>query len=104
MTKSGKLLFAIVFASVTAWSQQITANMRGTITDPSGAVVQNATVTARQLETGLTRTSTSDGAGNFLILELPLGHYRLAVTEQGIHNYQQRRIPRQVNVAAGVPF
>src|SRR6478736_5556058 len=104
MTKCGKLLFVIVFASVSAWSQQITANIRGTISDPSGAVVQNATVTARQVETGLTRTSTSDSAGSFLILELPVGHYQLEVTAKGFRKYLQEGISLNVNETASVPI
>ncbi len=103
MTKAGKLFVVIVFASVSMWSQQITANIRGTISDPSGAVVQNATITARQIETGLTRTSTSDSAGSFLILELPVGHYQLEVTAKGFRKYFQEGISLNVNETASVP-
>ena len=73
MTKVGKLLLAVMVASACAFSQQITGSIRGVISDPTGAVVQSANITARQLETGLVRTTTSDNSGNFLLLELPVG-------------------------------
>ena len=72
MTKAGKIFFAIVFACACATAQQITGSIRGSISDPSGAVVQNANVTARNTETGFSRSATSDNGGNFLLLELPV--------------------------------
>src|SRR5690349_5728532 len=103
MTKTLKSLLVLVFVSVAAWSQQITANIRGAVSDPTGAVVQSATVTARQVETGLTRTTTSDSAGNFLILELPVGHYQIEVTAKGFQKYLQGGISLNVNETASVP-
>ncbi len=55
-------LSALLFAPI-AFSQQITGSIRGTVTDPSGAVIEGATVSAKQNETGLTRTTTTDRAG-----------------------------------------
>jgi hypothetical protein len=55
-------------------AQQITASIRGTVVDASGAVVSSAAVTATQAETGFTRTVTSDGQGDFIVIELPVGH------------------------------
>ena len=45
-------------------AQQITGNIRGTVTDPSGAVVRDAAVTAKQTETGRTRNTTTDRSGD----------------------------------------
>jgi hypothetical protein len=44
-------------AAVSAAAQQISGSIRGTVTDASGALVQSAAVTARHVETGLTRTA-----------------------------------------------
>ncbi len=104
MSKSGKLLLAIALASGSAWSQQITGNIRGTISDPTGAVVQNATVTARQVETGLSRNAISDSVGSFVILELPVGHYQLEVAAKGFRKYLQEGIALNVNETASVPI
>ena len=83
--------------------QQITGNLRGTITDPSGAVVAHATVTAMQSETGLRRAASSGRDGAFVITELPVGHYRLQVEAKGFQRYLQEGISLNVNETATVP-
>lgn len=99
----GWLWFAI-FASVSLLAQQITGNIHGTITDPSGALVSNVAVTATQVETGLTRTATTDRNGNYLLIELPIGHYRLEVTAKGFDQYRRQGITLDVNESATVPI
>lgn len=99
----GWLGFAI-FASVSLLAQQITGNIHGTITDPSGAVVSNIAVTATQVETGFTRTATTDRNGNYLLIELPIGHYRLEVTAKGFEQYRRQGITLDVNESATVPI
>ena len=85
-----------------AVAQQITGNIRGTVSDPSGAVVQSATVTAQQSETGLTRTATTDHSGTYLLVELPVGHYQLEVAAKGFQKYLQEGISLNVNETATV--
>jgi hypothetical protein len=48
MTKAVKFLFMAILACASAMAQQITRSIRGAIVDPTGAIVQNATITARQ--------------------------------------------------------
>ena len=103
MTKVGKLLVVVMLASAFAFSQQITGNIRGNISDPTGAIVQNATVTATQTETGLSRTAASDNAGNFVILELPVGHYRIEVSAKGFRQYLREGVMLDVNETASIP-
>ena len=91
------------FFSATLVAQQITANIRGTVVDPSGAVVQGAFVSAIQTETGFARKAISDTAGNYLLVELPVGHYRLEVVGAGFAKYVQEGISLHVNQAATVP-
>ncbi|MGE5726728.1 MAG: carboxypeptidase regulatory-like domain-containing protein, partial [Acidobacteriota bacterium] len=95
-------LAALLF-SLQLGAQQITGNLRGTVTDPSGAVVQKATVAAIQAETGLRRTATTGRDGTYLLLELPVGHYRLEVQAQGFRKYLQEGISLNVNETATVP-
>ena len=85
------------------YAQQITGNLRGTVTDPSGAVVQNAGVAAIQAETGLRRTATTRRDGSYLLLELPVGHYRLEVQAQGFRKYLQEGISLNMNETATAP-
>jgi hypothetical protein len=82
--------------------QQITANIRGTVLDPSEAIVQGATVTAKQLETGLTRAAVTDRQGEYVLVELPIGHYQLEVQAKGFQKYLQQGISLDVNETATI--
>ena len=97
-------LAAIVVAAFTALAQQITGNIHGTITDPTGAVVDSALVTAKQVETALTRTARTDRSGSYLLVELPVGHYRLEVIARGFRKYLQEGISLDVNETATIPI
>lgn len=106
MKNLGKLLFILGIAVLPRWSvsaQQITGSIRGTVTDPSGAVVEGATVSAKRSETGLTRTTTTDRTGAYLLLELPVGHYQLQVERAGFQTYLQQGISLDVNQTATIP-
>jgi len=96
-------LLLTTFATLSVTAQQITGNIHGTIFDPSGAVVQAAAISARQIETGLTRTAVTDRGGNYLLVELPVGHYRLEVIARGFVKYVQEGISLDVNQTATVP-
>ncbi len=95
-------LLLTLFATLAASAQQITGNIHGSVTDPSGAVLPSAFVTARQVETGFTRTVNTDRDGNYLVVELPIGHYRIEVTAKGFQKYVQEGITLDVNESATV--
>jgi hypothetical protein len=59
------------------------AQFIGTLRDSGGGVLPGATVSARNEETGLTRTAVTDGAGEYLLPALPPGRYSLAAELQG---------------------
>jgi outer membrane receptor protein involved in Fe transport len=100
----GKLAVSLLcLISFAATAQQITGNIRGTVTDPSGALVQSAQITVRQIETGLARSATTDRDGSYLLVELPVGHYTLEVTAKGFKKYLQEGITLDVNEIATVP-
>ncbi len=61
-------LLAMVIAGLSAGAQQITGSIRGTVQDPSSAFVQSAAVSAKQTETGLTRTATTNPSGAYVLL------------------------------------
>ncbi|MGB8534883.1 MAG: carboxypeptidase regulatory-like domain-containing protein [Acidobacteriaceae bacterium] len=96
------VLAFVVLACLNSFAQQITGNFRGTVTDPSGAVILGAEVTAQQTETALSRTTTTDRNGNYVLLELPVGHYRLRVAAKGFEQYVQDGITLNVNDTASV--
>ncbi|HEY8559244.1 MAG TPA: carboxypeptidase regulatory-like domain-containing protein [Pyrinomonadaceae bacterium] len=70
----------LVALPVVSVAQITTATIVGTISDPSGQAVPSASVTARNTETGLTRTVSSDEEGNYRIEFLPVGNYVVEVT------------------------
>ncbi|MBX7220282.1 MAG: TonB-dependent receptor [Blastocatellia bacterium] len=55
----------------------------GTVFDPSGAVIAGATVTAKQTKTNFTRTTTTDGNGNYRFSAMPIGEYELSFEASG---------------------
>jgi outer membrane receptor protein involved in Fe transport len=99
----GICLLVTTFAALSATAQQITGSIRGTVLDPSGAVVRSAKVSARQTETGLTRVTVSSEDGTYSIPELPIGHYRIEVEARGFQKYLQEGISLNVNEVAAVP-
>src|ERR1700685_3803960 len=96
------ILAGLTIATVNTAAQQITGSIRGTVSDPSGAVVQAATVTATQVETGLTRVAVTDHQGEYVLVELPIGHYQLEVLARGFEKYLQQGISLDVNETATV--
>lgn len=77
------LLVVLAAASLRA---DVTGSIVGYVRDKSGAVLPNATVTAIQAATGYTRSVTTDASGQYSLLALPPGHYRLTAAVQ---NFQQ---------------
>ncbi len=82
MRKSLALLIAFLFA----WSlsgQNATGRITGTVTDPSGGVIGSARITVTNADTGASRETTSDKDGNYQVLDLPIGTYRLSAEKAG---------------------
>jgi hypothetical protein len=94
---------AVVLPGRSVFAQQITGSIRGTVTDPSGAVVEGAAVSARQSETGFTRATTTDHMGTYVLLELPVGQYQLQVERTSFQKYVRQGITLNVNETATVP-
>ena len=66
-----------------ALAQLSTATMYGTVTDPTGAAVPNATVTITQTDTNTARALTTKGDGSYSAEFLPVGPYKVVVVMQG---------------------
>ena len=88
------LAIGIVFLVGTAISraQQITGTLVGTVQDTQGAVIQNANVTVRNIDTGITHTAISDAQGAYRVQYLPVGNYQVAVEAQGFKKFLQRNV------------
>jgi hypothetical protein len=77
------LLLLILVASQSTFAQTIFGRISGTVTDSSGAVVPNATVTIRNNATNLERSTTTDGEGFYTVTNLPVGSYTISVEQTG---------------------
>src|SRR5215468_7345736 len=91
------LAASLLLVAMPAFAQRITATIRGTVTDPTGAVVSGAKVTITNEGTGLTRSAPSNSAGNYSFAELPVGSYRVEVETAGFKTAVRSKIA--VNVA-----
>src|SRR5580658_1006173 len=74
---------AILLISIPAFSQGSSARIMGTVTDSSGGVVAGAIVTVVDTERGITRTLTSDDAGEYNAPTLNPGSYTIRVEAKG---------------------
>jgi len=89
-------------------AQTFRGTILGTVTDPNGAVVPNATVTAKNLGTGLERSTTTDTFGNYTLAELQTGTYELKTQASGFQTATVSNVvvevsaERRVNVALSV--
>jgi hypothetical protein len=78
----GCCLLALLCAA-SALGQTVTGSITGLVTDPSGAVVVGATVTATNVATGVSTTAVSNGSGAYTIRFLPIGSYTLTIEAKG---------------------
>jgi hypothetical protein len=75
-----------------AFAQGDRGAVSGTVTDPAGSVVPNASVSVRNLETGSPYQTTSTETGNYSLPQLPAGTYEIIVTAPGFSRYVQQGI------------
>ena len=71
------LLLATSMPSASAQSQALNGQIEGTVLDPNNSAVPNALITVTNIETGATRTVTTDESGVYRFPLLPLGTYRI---------------------------
>jgi carboxypeptidase family protein len=95
------LLTAFPMASV-AYAQITSATIVGTVTDSSGAALPGATVTAKNVDTGFTRTVPTNDAGAYRLEFLPIGSYTVEVTLSGFRTATRSGIVLNVNDTAKV--
>ena len=62
---------------------QISASLSGRIMDPTRAAIPTATVTAKNTETGISRTALTNQSGRYQLLELPIGRYEVYASKAG---------------------
>src|SRR5215831_19367650 len=90
------LIFASVISTCIAHSQS-TASLRGTITDPSGAVIPDAMVTVKSAENGSSRKTATDINGEYSFLQVTPGDYNLIAEKSGFATMTKGDIKLLVN-------
>src|SRR5438093_2166891 len=90
-------LFMFVVGCAAAWAQGATAQISGTATDQSGAVLPGVEISATQTETGVTRSTISSETGFDVLPNLAVGPYKLEASLAGFRSFVQSGIVLQVN-------
>lgn len=85
------LAFVLAFSAM-AFGQRTSGNIEGTVTDPNGAVVPNATVVAKATgtTTGFNQTVTADSEGFYRLTQVPAGTYEVTATGTGFKTTRQQ--------------
>src|SRR6266567_5071883 len=99
------LIISVIFLGGHPASAQVsTATIAGVVQDASGAVIPGVTVTAKNVETGATRTATSDEGGRYTVPELTLGDYEVEAQLPGFQTEVRSGITLTVGRSAVVNF
>lgn len=92
------LLVCLMFMGMFAWgaasveAQQITGSIIGTVKDEQGAVIPSASVKATNVDTGFSRSVTTNEYGSYRIDYLPVGRYTLQVDAKGFEKFLQQSV------------
>src|SRR5258706_8238102 len=100
-----RLLWALALVMLLAgglFAQQ--TQLSGTVTDPTGAVIPNATITLVSTTTGAQREDTADGNGRYNFLQVTPGTYKLTAKAAGFSDVIINNLELQVNSPATVPI
>ena len=93
-----------IISGATAFAQQITGSVTGSVVDPSGAVIVAAKVTLTNTGTSETQTTASDTAGNFRFLLLPPGTYTIEGSVAGFKTFRREGIIVEADRSLAVPI
>jgi hypothetical protein len=90
-------LSILILMTVSVNAQTVSGTLRGTVTDPAGAVVPNATVKVVSTETGLERTVVSSADGLYNMPFLPIGNYRVEATRSDFNRVIRESVLVKLN-------
>src|SRR5215469_5382543 len=92
-------IVVLIFSAI-GLAQTATTSLRGTVTDPQGAVIQGANATLSNVNTGFSQTTKTDNGGYYQFLQVPPGTYTLTVTKPGFGALKEDNLELIVNVPA----
>lgn len=99
-----RLLILLLLTASIGLAQTASTQILGLVTDSSGAVMPNATVSARRVETGDVRTTTSNETGNYIFPLLDSGTYEVTCGAPGFKTEARVNIPLELNQKARLDF
>ena len=99
LVRTARVVFIAVIFSATALWASVSGSISGTVKDPSGSVLANAHVTAKETSTGLSYETHTDSKGYYTFPVLPVGHYELDVDASGFQGYARKAITLDTNAA-----
>jgi len=91
------LLTLLALSATTCLAQQVSATLFGTVTDPAGAVIPDAKITALNPANGRTTTATTQNDGGYVFPYLEPADYTITVEKTGFDKYEQTRVTLVVN-------
>ena len=97
-------ILACLFSGVARAQNISTAELSGSVHDQTGAAIPNATVTITNGARGLSRTTASDGQGNFQLLQIPPGGYTVTATAHGFNTYVSKNVVLTTGEQAQLPI
>ena len=87
----------VLLMSTEGLRADVTGSILGVVKDPSGGALQGAAIKATNVGTGLTQSTQSDATGQYQILALPAGNYRLEASFPGFQDFVSSGIDLTVN-------
>jgi hypothetical protein len=94
------VMVAVMLLSFSLFAQSSTGSLSGVVSDEKDAVIPNATVTAKNVQTGISRTAQSSNDGRFNFVNLPIGSYSVTVEAANFAKFVQTGITIDVNQSA----
>jgi hypothetical protein len=98
------LISLIAVQPVHGQSESGSASIEGAVVDSNGAVVSGAAISIRNVDTGLTRATTTAGNGRFNAPVLPVGHYSVKVEAKGFGPAERTDVSLAVGESTTVDF
>ncbi len=98
------LLVLVLGGTFAAFGQQITGTIVGTVTDARGAVVTTATIKATNVDTGFSRSASTNGVGEYRIDYLPVGTYTVEASAPSFEHFVQKNVALDVEQELTVPI
>jgi len=96
VSRLSALLWLLLLTGFIGYGQAVTGTIVGTVTDQNNAVLPGANVTMTNMQTNQVRNVVTDGSGNYIVLNLPIGRYQVSVELSGF----KREVHKDVKLDA----